>query len=97
MSLQKYAIIDTSITTGANVVNSIEYESQPTNPPPGLPETYIAVQSDTAGPGWTHDSGTFTAPPSPPPPTPLPPLTPAQKLAAAGLTVADLKSLLGLT
>ena len=47
MSLQKYAIIDTSITTGANVVNSIEYESQPTNPPPGLPETYIAVQSDT--------------------------------------------------
>jgi hypothetical protein len=26
-----------------------------------------------------------------------PPLTPAQKLEAAGLTIADLKSLLGLT
>ena len=31
------------------------------------------------------------------PPPPPPPLTPAQKLSAAGLTVADLKSLLGLT
>ena len=32
----------------------------------------------------------------PPAPAPTPP-TPAEKLAAAGLTVADLKSLLGLT
>lgn len=35
----------------------------------------------------------FTALPEPPPP---PPPTPEQRLAAAGLTVADLKALLGL-
>jgi hypothetical protein len=43
-----------------------------------------------------------TLPPPPPPPEPVPepappvPLTPAEKLAQSGLTVAELKELLGL-
>lgn len=43
--------------------------------------------------GVTFDGTIFTALPEPPPP---PPPTPEQRLAAAGLTVADLKALLGL-
>lgn len=41
----------------------------------------------------SDDGTTFTVLPEPPPP---PPPTPEQKLAAAGLTVAELKQLLGI-
>lgn len=64
--MDRYAIID-----GINVVNVIDYLSPPGNPPPGFPANYIAVQSDTAGPGWTYEDGIFTAPPPPP----VPPMT----------------------
>ena len=60
--LQNYAIID-----GINVINVIQYEEQPSNPPPGFDEPIIAVQSDTAGPGWTYVDGVFIAPYVPPP------------------------------
>ena len=61
--LTRYAIID-----GINVVNVIEYENTPGNPPPGFPKTFIAVQSDTAGPGWLYENGQFTDPTPPAPP-----------------------------
>ena len=57
MSLQKYAII-----SGNKVINIIEYETQPTQPIPGLDPSYIAVQSNVAGPGWTYNNGVFTTP-----------------------------------
>jgi hypothetical protein len=60
--LQNYAIID-----GINVINIIQYEEQPTNPPPGFESPIIAVQSDTAGIGWTYIDGQFIAPPVPAP------------------------------
>lgn len=59
--LQRYAIID-----GENIINVIEYDTEPGNPPPGFEEGIIAVQSDTAGPGWTYVNGEFVAPPQPP-------------------------------
>lgn len=43
--------------------------------------------------GVTFNGEMFTAIPPPPPPAPL---TPQQKLEAAGLTVAELKQLLGI-
>jgi hypothetical protein len=55
--MKKYAIIQNGI-----VVNTIEYETQPDSPIPGLDETYIAVQSDVAGPGYTYENGVFVAP-----------------------------------
>jgi hypothetical protein len=58
----RYAIID-----GINVINVIDYDEQPSNPPPGFEEPIIAVQSDTAGPGWTYVDGVFIAPYVPPP------------------------------
>jgi hypothetical protein len=60
--LQNYAIID-----GINVVNIIQYEEQPSNPPPGFEAPIIAVQSDIAGLGWTYVDGVFIAPPVPAP------------------------------
>ena len=60
--LQNYAIID-----GINVINIIQYEEQPSNPPAGFESPIIAVQSDTAGIGWTYVDGVFIAPPVPAP------------------------------
>jgi len=60
--LQNYAIID-----GINVVNIIEYEEQPSTPPPGFESPIIAVQSNTASIGWTYVDGQFIAPYIPPP------------------------------
>lgn len=58
----RYAIVD-----GINVINVIDYDEQPSNPPPGFDEPIIAVQSDVAGPGWTYVDGQFVAPPVPAP------------------------------
>jgi hypothetical protein len=55
--VNKYAIIKNGL-----VINVIEYESQPNNPPPTFDNTCIAVQSDIAGPNWTYANGTFTRP-----------------------------------
>ena len=63
----RYAIIDE-----INVINIIDYDTEPTNPPPGFEEPIIAVQSDTAQIGWTYVDGQFIAPPTPIPPTPTP-------------------------
>lgn len=56
-------------------------------------DAFRAALSQPNG-GVTFDGTAFTALPEPPPP---PPPTPEQKLAAAGLTVAELKTLLGMT
>jgi hypothetical protein len=63
--LQNYAIID-----GINVINIVEYEEQPSSPPPGFEYPIIAVQSDIAGIGWTYVNGQFINPYVPPAPTP---------------------------
>jgi hypothetical protein len=55
--MPKYAIINNGI-----VENVIEYDQQPTNPPPSFSEGYIAIQSDIAAPGFTYENGVFTAP-----------------------------------
>lgn len=55
--MQRYAIIQNGL-----VVNVIEYESQPSNPPPAFDDTHTAVQSDIAGVGFTYENGVFTPP-----------------------------------
>jgi hypothetical protein len=58
------------------------------------------IPKDEMNPDWQRYQEWLAAGNTPdpyvPPPALVPP-TPAEKLAAAGLTVADLKSLLGLT
>jgi len=55
--MERYAIIKNGI-----VVNTIEYEEQPTNPPAGFEDGYIAIQTDQASIGWVYTNGTFTNP-----------------------------------
>lgn len=79
----RYAIIN-----GSDVINVIDYAAPPSNPPPGFDEPVIAVQSDTAGPGWLYDGEAFTDPTPPPPPYIPQSVTPLQArraLRAAGL------------
>jgi hypothetical protein len=77
------------------VVNVIEYENIQTGCPEGL-EDVIALASDEGQIGWAYANNTFTDPNPPVAPEPLPELTPQEKLANAGLSVDDLKSLLGI-
>lgn len=58
--MPRYAIID-----GENVVNVIEYDEYPGNPPPGFDQQIIAVQSDIAGPGWKYINDELVAPNAP--------------------------------
>jgi hypothetical protein len=77
------------------VVNVIEYETLQTGCPEGL-EDVIALASDEGQIGWTYDNGTFTDPNPPVIQAPLPELTPQEKLVNAGLSVDELKVLLGI-
>jgi hypothetical protein len=53
----KYAIVKNGV-----VVNVIEYESQPTTPPPGFESGHVAIQADNVSIGWTYVNGQFTNP-----------------------------------
>jgi hypothetical protein len=59
---QRYAIIDLTA-----VVNIIDYDTPPSDPPAGFESPIIAVQSDTAQIGWEYINGQFIAPYVPPP------------------------------
>ena len=89
--MKNYAIIDATNT----VINAVVWDGKP---PWAPPENCIAVaipKDSSAGIGWTYVNGQFIAPPQPEP-EPVVELTTAEKLAASGLTVAELKELLGL-
>jgi len=77
------------------VVNVIEYETEQTGCPEGL-ENVIALASDEGQIGWTYANNTFTDPNPPVAHEPLPELTPQEKLTNAGLSVDELKTLLGI-
>jgi hypothetical protein len=55
--MDKYAIIKNGV-----VVNYIEYESQPSNPPAGFEEGTIAILNNNIGVGYTYKDGVFTQP-----------------------------------
>lgn len=88
--MERYAIID-----GSDVINVIDYDAPPSNPPPGFDAPIIAVQSDTASPGWKYENRAFidTTPPSLPAP---PMLTLADMILSNPTELAKLKTALGL-
>ena len=55
--MKKYAIVKNGV-----VVNVIEYESQPTTPPPGFESGHVAIQADNVSIGWTYTNNQFTNP-----------------------------------
>ena len=91
--MQTYAIINSGV-----VVNIIEYDAQPTTPPPGFDEGYIAVQADRVSPGWLYENGAFidTTPPVEPVVMPKMP-TLAEQILASPADLAALKQALGLS
>ena len=90
--MHTYAIIN-----GGVVVNIIEYDAQPTTPPPGFDDGYIAVQADRVSPGWLYENGAFvdTTPPAEPIIMPNTP-TLVEQILASPADLAALKQALGL-
>ena len=90
--MQTYAIIKDGV-----VVNIIEYDAQPTTPPPGFDEGYTAVQADRVSPGWLYENGAFvdTTPPSEPMVMPKMP-TLAEQILSNPDELAKLKQALGI-
>ena len=90
--MQTYAIIKDGV-----VVNIIEYDAQPSTPPPGFDDGYIAVQADAVSPGWLYANGAFvdTTPPVEPMVMPKMP-TLAEQILASPADLAALKQALGL-
>ena len=90
--MQTYAIIK-----GNLVENIIEYDAQPTTPPPGFDDGYIAVQADRASPGWLYENGAFVDTTPPAEPMVMPPVkTLAEQILASPADLAALKQALGL-
>jgi len=55
--MDTYAIIKDGI-----VINIVDYDQDPGNPPPGFDDSCIAVLAGSSGPGWTYANGVLTAP-----------------------------------
>jgi hypothetical protein len=93
--MNKYAIVKDGV-----VVNLIEYEEQPTTPPPGFEAGYVAIQTNAANPGWHYANGQFTDP-NPPtnneaPTSTTPAMTLTDMILADPTELAKLKQALGI-
>jgi hypothetical protein len=89
--MSNYAIVKDGV-----VVNTIEYLEQPTTPPSGFEDGYVAIQSDEASIGWTYANGKFTNP-VPIEPVDMPPAVSLTEMILASPTeLAKLKQALGL-
>jgi len=79
--MNRYAIIKNGV-----VVNVIEYDTAPNNPPPGFDAGHIAVKNDNCSPGWVYSNGQFT---DPNPPRPIKKFSYKEKRAAAYPSIGD--------
>lgn len=93
--MDRYAIVKDGI-----VVNVIEYESQPSTPPPGFEEGHVAIQAKYVNPGWHYADNKFFDP-NPPKIVDVVDIQPPVSLADLILNnpeeLAKLKTALGLT
>ena len=88
--MNTYAIIKDGI-----VENTVEYDSQPTTPPPGFGEGYMAIQADRVSPGWQYLNGVFTDPNPPVPMAVTPQPTLIEQILVNPVELAKLKAALG--
>jgi len=87
----KYAIVKNGV-----VVNVIEYETQPTTPPPGFEAGHVAIQADGVNPGWHYANGQFTDP-NPPEVVEMPtPMSLTDMILSNPAELAKLKTALGI-
>lgn len=85
-----YAIVKNGV-----VVNVVEYESQPSNPPAGFDDGHQAIQADYVNIGWNYANGQFTDP-NPPTSETSTPLSLTDRILANPTELAKLKTALGL-
>jgi hypothetical protein len=89
--MNKYAIVKNGV-----VINVIEYEAQPSTPPPGFEAGHVAIQADAVSPGWHYANGTFTNP-NPPEVVEMPaPKSLTEDILADPAELAKLKQALGI-
>jgi len=89
--MNKYAIVKNGV-----VVNVIEYEAQPSAPPPGFEAGHVAIQADAVSPGWNYANGTFTNP-NPPEVVEMPaPKSLTDMIMESPTELAKLKAALGI-
>ncbi len=87
----KYAIVKNGV-----VVNVIEYEAQPSTPPPGFETGHVAIQADAVSPGWHYTNGQFTDP-NPPEVVEMPtPMSLTDMILSNPAELAKLKTALGI-
>lgn len=55
----RFAIID---STSRAVINVVDYDVAPSNPPPGFVDGIVAVQNDTVDTSWAWDGSNLVAP-----------------------------------
>jgi len=90
--MEKYAIIKDGV-----VINIIEYDEQPSTPPPGFDNGYIAVQADRVNPGWLYENGAFVDTTPPVEPTVMPKMpTLVEQILASPADLTSLKQALGI-
>ena len=90
--MNKYAIIKDGV-----VINIIEYDEQPSTPPPGFDNGYIAVQADRVNPGWLYENGAFVDTTPPVEPTVIPKMpTLVEQILASPADLTSLKQALGI-
>jgi hypothetical protein len=58
----RYAIVNTN---NKKLLTVVEYDTEPTTPPPGFPKNVIAIRSDVVGGDWTWDGTNLVPPPVP--------------------------------
>ena len=89
--MNKYAIVKDGV-----VVNVIEYEAQPSAPPPGFEAGHVAIQADAVSPGWNYANGQFTDP-NPPEVVEMPaPKSLTDMILESPTELAKLKQALGI-
>lgn len=86
-----YAIVKDGV-----VVNTIEYQEQPTTPPPGFEDGHVAIQADHVSPNWHYANGTFTNPNPPEVVVIENPMSLTDMILADPTELAKLKTALGI-
>lgn len=51
-----------AIISGEAVINRIEYDNPPSNPPPGFPDGVIAIPHERASVDWKYSNNQFIEP-----------------------------------
>lgn len=90
--MDRYAIVQNGV-----VINVVEYENQPDNPPPGFDEGCVAIKNSNSNTGWRYQDGQFADPNPPQVFEPRQPASLADAILSDPVELAKLKQALGMS